>query len=300
MKTTQAGPLNLPSCEARTLHFFRLPLIGGALITLDRQWLDINTRLCDILGYTQAELRQRPWATLVHADDQAQEASRFARLCTGAIDHYTVELRLLHKDGHPLWTQLSMGCVRHEHAAQSFAVAAVHDISLYKDKQEQLHALAFRDPLTGLLNRRGFTDALHHLWNLAARQHAPLALLALDLDQFKAVNDTHGHLLGDQVLTECAARMRACLRTADRICRYGGDEFMAILPWTDTSGAQAAATRLRTACDETDFCAATIPLRLTVSIGSASTTPTADTSPETLIAHADHALYLAKQRGRNE
>ena len=170
-----------------------------------------------------------------------------------------------------------------------------------EEANRRLEALSYTDALTGVSNRRGFDQAIDLEWRRAIRSKQPLSLLLLDVDHFKAFNDSYGHQQGDDCLAAVGAAMAGIPRRAgDRIARYGGEEFVALLPATDEAGAAAIAERMRRAVE-----GLAIPHRgsafgtVTASLGYA-TIQAADTStPATLIAAADAALYEAKRAGRN-
>jgi diguanylate cyclase (GGDEF)-like protein len=153
------------------------------------------------------------------------------------------------------------------------------------------------DELTGLPNRRAFNEELARACARAARSSDPLSLCALDLDHFKNVNDRFGHQVGDEVLAKTAEVLRATLREGDVAARFGGEEFVALLPVTDSATAHAVAERIRAAI-------AAAPVRpglgVTVSIGTASATAAADHDASDLVRRADRALYAAKRAGRDQ
>jgi diguanylate cyclase (GGDEF)-like protein len=150
------------------------------------------------------------------------------------------------------------------------------------------------DALTGLPNRRSFDSHLHREIDAAARGGDPLSLILLDIDHFKAVNDTHGHPVGDRVLAEVAAVLGSVCRQSEMIARIGGEEFAWLLPRTSLALARHAAERARHSIDTHDF-GAIGPL--TISLGI--TTAADPTSPAELISAADTGLYQAKREGRN-
>lgn len=156
---------------------------------------------------------------------------------------------------------------------------------------------SLRDPLTGLLNRRTLDDALGRMAAFAQRSGHPLSLLMLDLDHFKRVNDTHGHEAGDQVLRAFAGVLSGSLRASDMAVRYGGEEFLAVLPDTGTDAALGVAEKLRRAVENLAIPVGDAVVRPTVSIGVATLKP--GESGEALIGRADQALYRAKGAGRN-
>jgi diguanylate cyclase (GGDEF)-like protein len=160
-----------------------------------------------------------------------------------------------------------------------------------------LHHLAMFDPLTELFNRRGFIELAERELARARRARLPCAMLMMDLDHFKRVNDEFGHLSGDRVLAEFAAVVKRSLRTEDLAGRYGGEEFCAVLYGTQLGTAIEIANRIRTAASERPL--GGIPRAITVSIGVALCLPEAAHSLDASIARADEALYQAKQAGRN-
>jgi diguanylate cyclase (GGDEF)-like protein len=164
---------------------------------------------------------------------------------------------------------------------------------------EALDALAHLDPLTELLNRRALASRLQTEIERVRRYNSPLALLMLDLDHFKTVNDTYGHQAGDAVLAEFARVLQRAARTVDVVARYGGEEFMVALPETTYQGAVAFAERLRESIETHLFRANDAPVRLTASIGIATFPAPGVDGLDSLLASADAALYRAKQDGRN-
>ncbi|MBV9993057.1 MAG: PleD family two-component system response regulator [Alphaproteobacteria bacterium] len=161
--------------------------------------------------------------------------------------------------------------------------------------------MAITDQLTGLHNRRYMTSHLDNLMAQAARAGKPLAFVIMDIDYFKSVNDTHGHDIGDEVLREFAKRIGANIRGIDLACRYGGEEFVVVMPETDAGFAYAVAERLRKSIETTPFPISRAPakLNLTISIGIASSEGLSDTA-DALLHRADQALYSAKRTGRNK
>ncbi len=152
---------------------------------------------------------------------------------------------------------------------------------------ERLDALTRQDPLTGLLNRRGWDDHLTREIARVGRTHRALSVAVLDLDRFKVFNDAHGHLVGDQLLKAAASAWSASLRTSDVLARWGGEEFVVLMPETRCEDAQAVVTRMATVT----------PMGQTFSAGVVTITDAVD--PDALVAAADEAVYRAKDRGRN-
>jgi two-component system cell cycle response regulator len=160
-------------------------------------------------------------------------------------------------------------------------------------------ALAVTDELTGLYNRRYFERHLSIMLDKSHDQARDMAVMIIDLDFFKAVNDTHGHHVGDAVLREFALRLRRNIRGVDLACRYGGEEFVVLMPDTDFRQASGVAERVRMAVAERSFeIAPNRALAITVSVGLALNENVTDT-PDALLMRADVALYRAKREGRN-
>jgi two-component system cell cycle response regulator len=174
-------------------------------------------------------------------------------------------------------------------------VKRLHDALL--EANRRLARQALTDDLTGLANRRHGAHQLGREIALCVRHGRLLALLHVDVDHFKTINDTHGHQAGDQVLVEVARRLAAAMRTGDELARWGGDEFVAILPDTDVAGALRAAERVRMTVAAHPVAVAGMVLGVTVSVGWASWS--GDT-PDDLLARADRALYTAKDAGRDQ
>ncbi|UVE18740.1 sensor domain-containing diguanylate cyclase [Pseudomonas sp. LS44] len=164
--------------------------------------------------------------------------------------------------------------------------------------QRHIEALATTDVLTDLPNRRGFNLLAAQALQESQRERSPLSALMIDIDHFKALNDTHGHLAGDQVLKGFASELRDSLRKSDILCRWGGEEFVVLLKGTDSQAAYALAEKLRMQTTTSRYPFAGKELRIEISIGVAE--QRADDSLHNLLMRADHAMYRAKQSGRNQ
>lgn len=169
----------------------------------------------------------------------------------------------------------------------------------YNRMRTQLASIVLTDPLSGCFNRRGFEQQYRRELARAARTHTDVALLALDLDHFKQVNDTHGHLVGDQVISEVGEQLRASARTDDVVARTGGEEFMILAPNTSLDGAQHLALRIVESFRRRVFVEPKPRITLTVSVGVVADSVPNESIAEDLRARADEALYAAKRSGRN-
>lgn len=165
--------------------------------------------------------------------------------------------------------------------------------------REALREQATHDSLTHIWNRSSILDMLSRELSRSEREHTPVGVIIVDLDHFKSVNDNHGHLAGDAVLCEAARRMQGAIRQYDTIGRYGGEEFLLLLPGCDDQSSYTQADRLRKQIENAELSLNEISLRLTASFGVTCAMPGEPWTPEALIRKADEALYLAKKLGRN-
>ncbi len=179
------------------------------------------------------------------------------------------------------------------------AIERAYDLEAAKSDRERFQFLASTDPLTGCLNRRAMLDKLEAELDRARRYDLELALLMIDLDWFKEINDTRGHLVGDTVLRQLGECLRREARSVDIVARYGGEEFTLVLPETGDDGGSAFAERIRLLVESYNFGDPDDPIRATVSIGVATFTHGSEATVETMIAEADAGLYRAKREGRN-
>jgi diguanylate cyclase (GGDEF)-like protein/PAS domain S-box-containing protein len=202
--------------------------------------------------------------------------------------------------GHPRYLAADASPILDDGGALVAVVQTFRDLTDEKYAQIKLEQLATRDGLTGLANRRCFDDTLHAEWARAMRQKQPLSLLMVDVDNFKAYNDTNGHLGGDECLKRIASAVASEMRANDLVARYGGEEFAVILPNQSLKGAAIVAERIRCRVERLQVPNASAATGLvTVSIGAATAVASPDTTARQLVAIADAALYRAKHMGRN-
>ncbi|HXD86741.1 MAG TPA: GGDEF domain-containing protein [Urbifossiella sp.] len=164
---------------------------------------------------------------------------------------------------------------------------------------EEIYRLTIQDGLTRIHNQRALTEFLDREVARSQRHKRPLSVLMFDIDKFKAINDTHGHLCGDFVLRELAACLRDTIRKEDMFARYGGEEFCMVLVETSAEEALGAAERVRSSIEKYPFHFESTPIKLTVSVGVATTTGETILTPSELVRSADEKLFLAKRGGRN-
>lgn len=262
----------------------------------------INERWAGMLGYTMAELAPvsvDTWTRLIHPDDLARAEEELEKHFNGTSAYYECEVRLRHKGGDWIWI-LDRGKVATWSAEGKplLMFGTQQDITARKRAEEQINHLATHDSLTGLPSLRLARDRLGLAINLARRQKNLGALMFIDLDGFKEVNDTLGHDTGDEVLKEVANRLLACARATDTVARLGGDEFLLI-----ASGINAPANAAEIA--EKILAAVSRPIevdehqaRVGASIGIALF-PDDGENPDQLVKAADTAMYQVKNTGKN-
>ncbi|MHC5035092.1 MAG: GGDEF domain-containing response regulator [Planctomycetota bacterium] len=167
------------------------------------------------------------------------------------------------------------------------------------DAQERLTQMATHDGLTGMMNHQAILETLEREFARHMRQHSSIATAMVDLDHFKQVNDTWGHVVGDTVLAEVASRLGKAVRPYDSVGRYGGEEFLLILPGCDGDSAHKIAERIRLAVGDRSIATSAGPVKVSISIGVAASADLPAVSAISLVREADTALYRAKERGRN-
>lgn len=284
-----------PSQAARLFEnaFANAP-IGMALVSLDGEFLKVNQSACELLGYPEPELLRQTFQMLTHPDDLDADMSELRRLIAGEIEHYTLPKRYVRKDGDQVWASLSVSLVRDDQGLPVHFISQIVDISDRRRLELALKHLADHDHLTELYNRRAFEHQLQRQIAQCQRHAAPpAALLIVDLNGFKLVNDTHGHGVGDQLLVSIANTLRRRLRTSDCIARIGGDEFAIIL--SDTAPTQATQVAEAVAEEVSRTCVAVQGHDVSVSASVGFTSLDEHTAGErAALAAADRAMYEIK------
>lgn len=270
--------------------------IGMALVDMDGYWLQVNNAFCRITGHSERELKAKPLRSLTHPDDIDLDAPLLLQLLNGEIPSYQVEKRCLHAWGQYIWMMITVSFVRNAEGKALYLIMQFQNISERKELAGHLEYLVDHDFLTGLFNRRHFERELAHEVDRIARYGSPGVVLLIDVDNFKTINDTFGHMAGDDLLKGIAGLLRHRMRNTDILARIGGDEFAILLPQTNTVQAAVVADGFVKALHKQTAMLANQLITITVSIGVASFDDISDTE---VLARADVAMYAAKQAGRN-
>ncbi|HEV2883320.1 MAG TPA: EAL domain-containing protein [Pyrinomonadaceae bacterium] len=275
---------------------FDFAAIGMALVLPNGRWHRVNRSLCEILGYSDVELLAKDFHFFIHPEDWAVSRAKLSDLLDGRFQSYQVETRCIHKDGHVVWVLWSVSQAVVDNSTH--LIFQIQNINDRKAAEERLLHDAFHDALTGLPNRALMRDHLKlAIARNKRRANSKFAVLFLDLDRFKVVNDSLGHIVGDQLLVGIARRLEACLRPGDTVARVGGDEFTILLEdLTGEDEAVAVAERIHQEL-KMPFNLGGRDVFTTVSIGIAPGS-VAYGQPDEILRDADTAMYRSKSLGR--
>ncbi len=260
--------------------------------------LFFSPQLKRMLGYGPDEMAPElaTWANNVHPLDSPLVMAALEEHMQGKRSRYEAEYRIRNRNGHFIWVHdRGRVCEFSPDGKPARVVGMVQDISDRKKLELLLQEHASNDPLTGLANRREGATYLTAQAELCHRLNMPLGLAFIDIDHFKAVNDIHGHLAGDQVIQQVAQVLKNAIRASDLVCRWGGEEFIVIAPNANLEQMARVAEKMRLAVLQA---LASHNPPVTVSIGVAAN-PGKTIDQMKLITDADAALYAAKQKGRN-
>jgi diguanylate cyclase (GGDEF)-like protein/PAS domain S-box-containing protein len=288
----------LRESEALYANMVELAAIGISHVDVNGRFVHVNRRLCEMLGYTRDELLALTVLDVSHPDDRWQTDKDRLRLQAGEIDSFKAEKRYVRKDGTPLWVHLTIAARRGIDGRRLHDISIVEDITERRDAQSRVQYLATHDELTGLANRTLFHELLTHAIARERRYGRGFAVLFIDLDRFKIINDSLGHEGGDQLLKEIAARLKANVRESDVLARFGGDEFVLLANGVPDRASAAVVARNLLLLTLKPVRIAGQQCRVTASVGIAMY-PDDATDVSALMKHADMAMYRAKEEGKN-
>ena len=264
---------------------------------LDDRIIAVNESFCEMIGFTREELVGRDSTPFTYPEDYGITEATHQRALSGEVDQERYVKRYLRKDGRVIDVEVSRSPARDESGRIVYFVISERDITEERALTAQLYHQALHDPLTGLANRALFQDRLVQAHARVARQGGWGAVLLIDLDDFKGVNDAHGHLVGDQLLTAIAHRLRQVTRESDTLSRYGGDEFLYLAEGLgEPEEAERLASRLLGVMTEPVALAdSLIEVRATIGL----VTFDSNSEVDAIIQNADSALHEAKRHARS-
>jgi diguanylate cyclase (GGDEF)-like protein/PAS domain S-box-containing protein len=289
-----------------------------SLIDANSQVIYESPSVISLTGYTSEERLGKSGFDLVHPDDIPIIKSTFARVTKGTGSIVNAQFRSVRKDKTVWWTEGTAHNLLDEPGVQAIVIN-YRDITqrkkaemALKDANEQLNArlaqieqlqselreLALRDPLTSLFNRRYLSETLEREFKVGKREKKPVSVIVMDIDRFKRINDAYGHRVGDEFLTTISRLLESHSRGSDITCRYGGEEFLIVMPGANIKTARKRAEELRVCCEKMSILHDENELHITMSLGVA-TYPTHGKEAEEIVIKADKALYKSKRRGRN-
>jgi diguanylate cyclase (GGDEF)-like protein/PAS domain S-box-containing protein len=290
----------LAAAEERFRSAFEEAPIGMALTSPDFRFLRVNRALCQITGYTPAQLEGLPVASITHPDDLKADWEARGAMLEGEMSSVRAERRYLHASGSAVWVMINSTLVRDADGVPLHFLSQMQDITESRRHEAELRHMADHDPLTGLLNRRSFERELERHVSHVERYGPKGAAIVLDLDHFKTINDTLGHSAGDELIVRVAHALRSRLRESDVLARLGGDEFAILLPEASPEEADGVATAVLDAVRTLAVPTATGRTRtVTASLGMALFDATHRLTGEEVLVNADLAMYDAKEAGRD-
>jgi diguanylate cyclase (GGDEF)-like protein/PAS domain S-box-containing protein len=282
-------------------HFrsaFDYAAVGMALVSTDGRWLSVNPALCKLLGYTDSELLALDLQSITHIEELGESLTAIYNMVEGRAVTSRRSCRFIHKNKSTVWATVSMSSVLDDAGQPMHFILQAQDITERKIAEEQLHHAAFYDSLTSLPNRALFTDQLE----LAIRRSHDypdhvVAVLFLDLDRFKNINDSLGHVVGDQLLKAVAGRLSGCVRSQDTVSRFGGDEFAVLLNGVDGVKEVMGIVERILGDVEKPYKLSGYEVVTSTSVGITLSTIGYECT-EDFLRDADTAMYRAKEKGK--
>lgn len=289
----------LHESEERFRKIFEEGPLGMAIVGMEQRFIKVNATLSRMLGYAESDLAALTMADITHPDDVDATSQALRKLVNGEISHYSLEKRYIRKDGQFVWANVTSSIIRDMKGNPLYVIGMLEDIAERKALYEKLRHDAVHDALTGLSNRTLFTERLaSSLGRMDRQKDYALAVLFLDLDRFKNVNDSLGHVIGDQLLLAVAERLKKCVRPYDTIARLGGDEFAILLEAISGSDEAVRAAERIIRDINSPFRVDEHEVFVTASIGIVLSRR-GYREPEHMLRDADIAMYQAKVLNKN-
>ena len=258
----------------------------------------VNDAFTETTGYSAAEVIGKTPRIFQEEGTDKEELSKI-REALEKKEPVRVTLRNFSKTGKEYWVDISILPLRDSEGKVTHFASIQRDITEYKKLEQDLQILCRTDPLTTAANRRAFNEILSQEFSRFKRSQKEYALIMIDLDHFKSINDQHGHSVGDQVLIEVTERCKDNIRVHDILARLGGEEFCILLPYTDSKQAKKVAERLREKIEIKPIIVDGLRVKVTISVGI-SLVSTGDEDGHQAMERADQKLFQAKESGRNQ
>lgn len=300
-KEQERGDLLQLESEKRFRTVFEHTALALARNALSGEFIEVNDAWCHMFGYSREEALSQhlSWQRITHPDDLDPDSTPVKRLLADEIVDFRIEKRYLRKDGRIIWGIMQVSLVRDENGTPEYFISAIQDVTERKQAEQLISFMAYHDKLTSLPNRALLLDRLSQAMSQAKRDGKFVALLFVDLDGFKAINDEFGHEEGDNVLTMAAQRFLACVRAVDTVARFGGDEFAIILGnLDDPKQAKGVAEKIVLAFSKGFTLQDGSERHVGASMGI-SIFPEHGNEMDSLLTAADRAMYESKRGGKN-
>lgn len=283
--------------EEQFRNVFEYAPIGICLVDKKGTLIRANTAACEMVGYSMDEFKDINFIDLVHPDEKEVSMENHRKLFSGELENCSLKRRYLHKKGHYIWGNLNISVVHDHNDKPSYLIAQAKDITETLILNEQLSFQASHDSLTQLINRREFENRLKRILESSHLDTTEHVLCYLDLDQFKIINDTCGHTVGDEMLCQLSRLLESRIRKRDTLARLGGDEFGILMEHCSVDNAKRAANSLREVIQQFQFLWEEQVFNIGASFGLVPITK--DSSMADHLKAADTACYAAKDLGRN-
>ena len=271
--------------------------LGTALFDLSGAIDECNPALVTMLGSTAEELRGTSVLELAHPMYRHQLAKLLQELLAGKREEAQTEAGLCRENGTLHWSRIALYLARTRHGDPDYGIAIFEQLPSEHRVLETIHQMATTDDLTGLYNRRGFHLLAEQQWRIAARKQWDLALLYVDLNGLKKINDAHGHAVGDDAIRKTGEVLRAACRDSDIVARLGGDEFVVLMVEAGDVGVERVRARVQHALANHNTWGDR-PYRLSVSLGVSRYVAGEVRSLDEMLSEADRRMYEEKRKGR--
>lgn len=296
-RTQTLQPLSATN-EIYLSDIFNISHAGIGLLNCDLHFVKVNHAFCELFGYSEDTLLNMKLDQLIEANDLPVLSENLNRLVNNEIRNIKAEFHCIRKNNEKVWVSLIISNTLNKNNQTVNLIVQAHDITMQKKAEERLRHMAYHDPLTGLANRNQLEQFVNQILAQSRRHQQSFALIFIDLDRFKVINDTIGHEAGDLLLQIIADRLRGNIRNTDLVARLGGDEFVVVI--TDVYKTESVAIIAQKILESVMQAVAIKgqEIYITTSIGI-SIYPFDGQNMQTLVKNADLALYRAKEQGKN-